>query len=166
MSKDLDHKGRTNTRKNFVVRRVRSEELDALLALYKHLQRKDSPLPERSVIDALWETIMTDPRLRYFVGELDHKIISSCALAIIPNLTRGARPYALIENVVTDAEHRNHGFGTAVVHRALEEAWGENCYKVMLLTGSREDSTFRFYEKVGFQRGLKTGLVAYPPGQG
>jgi GNAT superfamily N-acetyltransferase len=152
--------------KNFLVRRVRREELDALLALYRHLHRKDASLPERSAVDALWTTIMADPRLHYFVGELDGKIISSCALTIIPNLTRGARPYGLIENVVTHADYRNRGFGTAVVRHALKTAWDANCYKVMLLTGSKEDSTFRFYENAGFQRGIKTGFVAYPPGEG
>jgi len=151
---------------NFLVRRIRREELDALLALYKHLHRKDAPLPNRSALDALWATMMTDSRLHCFVVELDHRIISSCTLVTIPNLTRGARPYGLIENVVTHADYRNRGFGTAVIRHALKVAWDGNCYKVMLLTGSKEDSIFRLYESVGFQRGLKTGFVAYPPRQG
>jgi GNAT superfamily N-acetyltransferase len=148
---------------NLLVRQIKREELDALLALYKHLHRKDAPLPERSALDALWATMMADPRFHCFVGELGHRIISSYTLVVIPNLTRGARPYGLIENVVTDADHRNRGFGTALVRRALREAWDENCYKVMLLTVSKEDSVLRFYEDAGFQRGLKTGFVAYPP---
>lgn len=148
------------------MRRIRREELDTLLALYKHLHRKDAPLPQRSTLDALWTSIMADPRLFYFVGELDGAIISSCTLSIIPNLTRGGRPYGLIENVVTNAKHRNRGFGTAVLRRALQATWDANCYKVMLLTGSKEDSAFGFYEGAGFRRGIKTGFVAYPPGEG
>jgi GNAT superfamily N-acetyltransferase len=140
--------------------------LDALLALYKHLHRKDAPLPKRPALDALWTSIMADPRLFYFVGELDGEIISSCTLAIIPNLTRGCRPYGLIENVVTHVDHRNQGFGTAVIRQALQVAWDTNCYKVMLSTGSKEESTFRFYENAGFWRGIKTGFVAYSPGEG
>lgn len=151
---------------NFLVRRIRREELDALLALYKHLHRKDAPPPERSALDALWTGIMMDRHQCYFVGELDGEIISSCVLAIIPNLTRGGRPYGLIENVVTHTNYRNRGFGTAVIRQALQEAWNANCFKVMLSTGSREDSTFRFYENAGFRRGIKTGFVAYPPGEG
>ena len=32
----------------------------------------------------------------------------------------------------------------------------------MLLTGSKNESTLRFYEKTGFERGVKTGFVARP----
>jgi GNAT superfamily N-acetyltransferase len=106
---------------------------------------------------------MSNPLLHYIVGELDNRIVSSCTLAIIPNLTRGARPYGLIENVVTHAEYRKQGFGTAVLQYALQLAWKANCYKVMLLTGSKEESTFRFYERAGFKQGIKTGFIAYPP---
>jgi GNAT superfamily N-acetyltransferase len=151
--------------KDFLVRRVKHEELDELLVLYKHLHRKDAPLPERSALEVLWTTILEDPHLCYFVGELNGKIITSCTLTIIPNLTRGARPYGLIENVVTEATHRNHGYGTAVIRDALKTAWDANCYKVMLLTGSKENTTLRFYENAGFRSGVKTGFVAYPPGE-
>jgi hypothetical protein len=61
---------------NFLVQPVRLEELDKLHTLYKHLHRKDAPLPEPSKLDALWTTIVADPRLYYFVGELNGKIIS------------------------------------------------------------------------------------------
>lgn len=78
---------------------------------------------------------------------------------------RGARSrsYGLIENVVTRREFRNRGFGTALLTPVQDRAWKENCYKVMLLTGRREPSVFRLNEKAGFVRGVKEGLVAYPP---
>ena len=82
--------------------------------------------------------------------------------AIVPNLTRGAKPYGLIENVVTDAAYRRRGLGRQVLHAALEKAWQEHCYKVMLLTGSKQEETLRFYEGSGFKRGVKTGFVATP----
>jgi hypothetical protein len=40
--------------------------------------------------------------------------------------------------------------------------WEDGCYKVMLLTGRQDEATLRFYEKVGFRRGVKTGFVATP----
>jgi len=89
--------------------------------------------------------------------------VATCVLHILSNLTRGARPYGLIENVATHREFRNRGFGTALLDHALECAWEENCYKVMLLSGRSEQNVFRLYEKAGFVRGVKEGLVAYPP---
>jgi GNAT superfamily N-acetyltransferase len=81
----------------------------------------------------------------------------------VPNLTRGARPYGLIENVVTHPDWRGRGIGTAVLHHALNLAWDADCYKVMLLTGRTDEATLGFYERAGFAGGEKTGFVARPP---
>ena len=66
----------------------------------------------------------------------------------------------LIENVVTHREHRNKGWGKAVLKHALAHAWSAGCYKVMLLTGRKEESVFRFYEGAGFSRHGKQAFVA------
>jgi len=55
-------------------------------------------------------------------GKLTVGLVASCALAIIANLTRGARPYAVIENVVTHESYRRRGLGTAVLHHAVDLA--------------------------------------------
>ena len=88
------------------------------------------------------------------------KAVSTCALTIVPNLTRSARPDGLIENVVTHPDYRKRGIGTQVLQHALSLAWSRNCYKVMLMTGSKQESTMRFYEQAGFTCGEKTGFIA------
>jgi GNAT superfamily N-acetyltransferase len=143
-----------------VIREIKKNEINQLLNLYTHLHRKDAPLPEKSDLMSIWEEITTNPRLHYFVLELDNKIVSSCTLSIIPNLTRGGRPYGLIENVVTHGEYRRRGFGISILQHALEVAWEQKCYKVMLLTGSKDPGIHQYYEKAGFQKGIKTGFVA------
>jgi GNAT superfamily N-acetyltransferase len=81
----------------------------------------------------------------------------SCTLIVIPTLTRGGKPYALIENVVTDARYRGRGYGTRLLQAAVQAAWSADCYKVMLLTGSKQPSTLKFYENAGFEQ-TKTGF--------
>lgn len=100
--------------------------------------------------------------MHIFVVDVDGTIVASCVLIVLRNLTRGARPYGLIENVVTHADHRGKGYGGVLLTAALKLAWGRKCYKVMLLTGRKDERTLRFYEKVGFIGGIKTGFVAYP----
>ena len=144
------------------IRNVHQHELPALLNLYEHLHSQDAPLPEEEVLHGVWDEICSDPKIHCLVAELDDRLAGSCILTIIPDLTRGARPYGLIENVVTHGDYRRRGIGTKLLHHALQEAWGKNCYKVMLLTSSKEDSVHRFYERAGFIKGIKTGFVATP----
>jgi GNAT superfamily N-acetyltransferase len=141
------------------VRKIKFGELEQLLELYKHLNSDDPELNIDGKLTTLWQEILANPNYFCLVIKEDDKIISSCNLIIIKNLTRGARPYALIENVVTHREYRKRGCAAAILKRAIEIAQEKNCYKVMLLTGRKDDSTLRFYEKAGFKRGEKTGLI-------
>ena len=145
-----------------LIRHIQPHELQALLDLYQQLHVTDAPLPAKDILEQTWNEILTDPKLRYFVAEVEGQLVASCTLAIIPNLTRGARPYGVIENVVTHASYRRRGIGTQLLQQALQTAWSKNCYKVMLLTGSKQAATLHFYEQAGFQKGLKTGFVAAP----
>jgi GNAT superfamily N-acetyltransferase len=92
-----------------------------------------------------------------FVGVAQDAIVASCTLIIMPNLTRGGQPYGLIEDVVTHTAHRGHGFGKQLLRVAVAAAWQADCYKVMLMTGSRKPSTLAFYTAAGFEQS-KTGF--------
>ncbi|MBU3156929.1 GNAT family N-acetyltransferase [Clostridium estertheticum] len=144
------------------VRLIKYNELQKLLQLYKHLKQEDPELIIDEALEKLWTEIYNDPNSYYIVVDIDGEIVASCVLTIIRNLTRNARPYGLIENVVTHSSYRKSGYGRRGLSKALEIAWEKNCYKVMLLTGSKKEETFRFYENSGFKRGEKTGFIAKP----
>lgn len=137
-----------------VVRPVVREDLPGLLDLYQHLNPKDPKL-DAAKVEAAWDALANSRGNTIFVADVSGALMASCVLSIIPNLTRGARPYAVIENVVTHAEHRRGGLGRAVMTAALDAAWDAGCYKVMLASG-RDELTLRFYENIGFKRGGKT----------
>ncbi len=103
-----------------------------------------------------WATMIGSGFMTVVVAEHEQSVVASCTLAIIPNLTRGGRPYAVIENVVTHLEYRRMRLGRRVLAYAVEVARKADCYKVTLATGSRQESTLRFYEGAGFERGGKT----------
>ena len=142
------------------IRKLVDRDLDALLSLYAHLFAEDDPLPGRERVLAVWQQIQASPSLQVLGLEIDGILVASCTLTITPNLTRGTRPYGQIENVVTHRDHRRRGLGRALMRRALEIAWMERCYKVMLMTG-RSD-VHGFYEGCGFRKDIKTGFVTYP----
>ncbi len=105
------------------IRSITPSELNELLALYAHLHSTDDPLPEPAKVQAVWQELLANPRYPYFGAYVGGQLVASCNLTVIPNLTRGCRPYGVIENVVTHAEHRQHGYGKAVLRHALDQAW-------------------------------------------
>nr|WP_123537767.1 GNAT family N-acetyltransferase [Halosimplex salinum] len=139
-------------------RSVREGELDELLALYRMLNPDDPELGPEDV-DDLWAEMVADDELDVVVVEHDGRLVASCVLSVTKNLTRGARPFALIENVVTHEDYRGEGFGTQCVEAAVDRASARDCYKVMLLTGSDEAWKHEFYESCGFDREAKTGFT-------
>lgn len=115
----------------------------------------------RTIYEAIAEKILSDENHHIVVAVEGEKIVSSCVILIVPNLTHAQRPYALIENVITDASYQKKGIATACLNYAKEIALKENCYKIMLLTGSKENSTLNFYEKAGFNCHDKTAFIQW-----
>jgi ribosomal protein S18 acetylase RimI-like enzyme len=145
-----------------VIRKCAEDDLSGLLNLYGHLHQDDPAPVVTPDLYLTWQKIISDPHQTCLVAILDQAIVSSCVLVIVPNLTRGGRPYGLIENVVTHSAFRKRGIGTEVLQSALALAWQNGCYKVMLMTSRRDQETLSFYESAGFQPGEKTALIAYP----
>ncbi len=143
-----------------MIREIEPEELDSLLSLYAQLHPNDEAAP-RERIEAVWQAVLSDPRQHIIVAESEGKIVASCVVVIVPNLTHSAHPYAVVENVVTDAGSRRQGWATRCLDYAKQLAVREGCYKMMLLTGSKEEDTLRFYERAGYNRTDKTAFVQW-----
>lgn len=143
-----------------MVREIKSSELNKLLELYLHLHEQSIPETTEHLKNT-WNTIINDANHHIIVKELDEKIVSSCVCIVIPNLTRDIRPYAFVENVVTHSDYRNRGYATECLHYAKSIAERENCYKMMLLTGSKKESTFKFYESAGYNCSDKTAFIQW-----
>lgn len=143
-----------------MIREINKNDLKGLLELYTHLHEKEVPEIDDKVL-GIWNTIINDPNHHIIVAEEDGKIVSSCVCLIIPNLTRGLRPHAFIENVVTDSAYRKRGLATACLNYAKEIAEREGCYKLLLATGSKEESTLRFYERAGYNKNDKTAFTQW-----
>lgn len=140
------------------IRLAREGDLEGLLRLYTQLH--DNPMPE-ALPETLWRGMLASGTVRVLVAEEDGRILSSCVLVVVPNLTHGQRPFAVVENVVTDEAFRGRGLATACLCRARQIAREEGCYKIMLMTGSKQESTLRFYERAGYNRSDKTAFVQW-----
>ena len=143
-----------------MVREAVKEDLDELLNLYLFLHEKN--IPENSEhLENTWKTIIEDINHHIVVKEINGKIVSSCVCVIVPNLTRNIRPYALIENVVTNEEYRGKGYATECLNYAKEIAIKNNCYKMMLLTGTKSENTLAFYKNAGYNSDAKIAFIQW-----
>ena len=140
---------------------IRSDLAD-LLSLYLALHPDDSSLVASARTEAGFEAILTTGTSSVVVAELARQLVSTCTLSVIPNITRAARPYGLIEHVVTLPGFERRGFARAVLSQALDLAWSRGCYKVMLLSGANRPGAHALYESVGFKSGVEVGFVAKP----
>ena len=143
-----------------MVREVKENELNELLGLYLFLHETSVPEMTENLKNT-WNIIMEDKNHHIIVKEIDAKIVSSCVCVIIPNLTRNIRPYAFIENVVTRSDYRGNGYATECLNYAKDIAVRENCYKMMLLTGSKEEDTLNFYCNAGYNSSDKTAFIQW-----
>lgn len=145
----------------FGIRAATRDDLPALLELYHELQPDDPALAFDNASHRMDE-ILNQPVMTLLVGTVDRKPVATITLVVIPNLTRNGAPYALIENVVTANAHRKRGYAGALIRHGLQIAWENGCYKVMLLSGSRNPATLDFYRNCGFVQD-KTGFQVRRP---
>jgi GNAT superfamily N-acetyltransferase len=144
-----------------VFRDARFGDFDDVVRLYRQLHPGDPVLLDGSDATA-YETILRRSGLHLFVLEQGGAVVATTYLNIIPNLTRSASPYAVIENVVVDEARRRTGIGREIMAATLQAAWDAGCYKAMLMTGSRTPGTHAFYRACGFSPDEKTAYLARP----
>ena len=131
-----------------IIRLVRSEDRAPLIRILSQL-KMDS-------IDQLYDfakavkvihNIIEDENYYLLVAELNNKIVGTATMLIQKNLTHNGRPYAHIENVVTDSEYRKRGIGRLLISELMNVARSLDCYK-MILNCSIKNS--KFYQSIGF----------------
>ena len=143
-----------------MLREAVKEDLYELLNLYLFLHEKNIP-KNSDYLENTWEKIIEDTNHHIIVNEINGKIVSSCVCVIIPNLTRNIRPYALVENVVTNEKYRGKGYATECLNYAKEIAIKNNCYKMMLLTGTKSENTLAFYKNAGYNSDDKIAFIQW-----
>ena len=136
---------------------AQKKDLPGILALYKQLN------PEEEIIDlekaySIWDATEKSNATRYFIAADSTRIVSTCNITLVPNLTRNGKSFAVVENVITDNDYRKQGIGKKVIENAIQYAKENNCYKVMLLSSAQRTESHKFYESIGFNGNSKKGF--------
>jgi ribosomal protein S18 acetylase RimI-like enzyme len=140
------------------VRKIDQGELEALLDLYHDLSPNDPPLNQEEA-QQIFRHLLRSEEVDIWVAVRTEVIVATCVAITVPNLTRGGRPFVVIENVVTKREFRNQGIGKALLQHVITLAKEHGAYKVMLQTGSSNPATHAFYKSLGFRDNEKVAYV-------
>jgi GNAT superfamily N-acetyltransferase len=141
------------------------EDLPRLLELY-HQLAAGGPAPEAAVRApserhrAAVQELLSSPSSHLLVVEDGDRVIGTCVLYTLPNLTHGAARWGVVENVVVDAAERSHGYGETLMAAAVRLAEEAGCYRVSLASNSLRADAHRFYERIGFRHSHK-GFTLY-----
>ncbi len=140
------------------LRKLTKQDIPSLLKLYAQLDCSNMELSAESSGN-IWNEIEDNKNITY-LGVVDQgKVLATCFIVIIPNLTNNNRPMCFIENVVTDEMHRGKGLGKMVIDEAVRIAKEKNCYKVFLESGVQRTEAHKFYEKLGFTSDKKKAFL-------
>ena len=147
------------------IRDAHADDIPRLLELYLQLSGS-SQHPEDDVRrftdahGAALERITADPHTDLFVLEAGGRVVATYALYIMPNLSHGGRPFAIVENVVVDDALRGQGLGRLLMEHALARAREAGCYKLALTSNRKRTAAHAFYESIGFEQTHK-GFTRY-----
>ena len=144
------------------VRLAKAADLASLLELFQVSEVSSSAEPKERA-QQIWLEMLSREGVSVFVSIVDAQVVATCMLITAPNLLRAGRQHGFLENVVVHPEFQDHGHGRAVVHAALAAAWAKDCYHVLLQSGREDARVHRFYERCGFEPGLRIGYVAHRP---
>jgi GNAT superfamily N-acetyltransferase len=136
-----------------LVRPATADDLSDLLRLYQQLgESRPSALPADSdKAKSLMEVIAALPGRQLLVAEVGPKVLGTADLLIVPNLTHGGAPWAVVENVVVEEGAQRRGVGRALMEDVVRRCTDASCYKVQLLSNKRRSQAHQFYRSVGFE---------------
>ncbi|MGI5521331.1 GNAT family N-acetyltransferase [Micromonospora sp. CA-259024] len=130
---------------------VPEDDPEQVFALLWQLAPDDSR-PDPARLATAWRDLHAQAGRRLLLAVAGDTFVGTLDALVAPNLTRGARPYMLVENMVVAAEWRRRGVARALMAAALEEAATADCYKIQLLSNARRTDAHQFYAAVGFSQ--------------
>jgi len=138
------------------IRLAKETDISRILELYHELTVTTSQVEQS--LSASWDNyrrvfaeISNNPGRELLVAEYDGEVVGTVALFIIPNLSHGATPYALVENLVVDHKYRRKGVAKKLMKYTIARAKEEGCHRIELCSDRRRQEAHELYLSVGFK---------------
>lgn len=138
------------------IRQANLRDVAVLQSLYTHLISDDVSAP-LDVAAGKLRALQTYAGSCVLLALDGGTAVATVTLIIVPNMTRQGAPYAFIENVVTNTDHRGRGHAKALLAEADAWAWAAGCYRIMIVSGNHNMAAHKTNLAAGYQ-GSKTGF--------
>lgn len=146
---------------NVLTRPMSPQDYGAARVLYQALSTGKT-LPSYEAGIAGFTRLIAHPGTWVMGAEENGALLGMATLHVLPNMTYDMRPYAVVENVATHADHQGRGLGRVIMDAVAQKAWSEGAFKIMLLTNQSRGAR-AFYEKLGYVADEKHGMVLRSP---
>ena len=131
------------------IREATEKDISRIIELYEELTEEKINVPSEK-IQQVFSEIIAIPNQHFLVAETNGYVSGTMFLQIMPNLSHQARPWAIIENMVTDSRYRRLGIGRLLIEHSLNLCKEADCYKVQLLSNKKRSDAHQFYRAMGF----------------
>ena len=138
------------------IRLAKESDIPRILELYHELSMITTKVEQG--LSTSWDDyrkvfteISSNPRRALLVAEYDGDVVGTVALYIIPNLSHGATPYALVENLVVNHKYRRRGIGKKLMEYTIARAKQERCHRIELCSSKGRKEAHRLYRSVDFE---------------
>lgn len=121
-------------------------------------------VPERvtATHEQVLREINSNLRQHCLVLEAGGRIEGTLTVALLPDLSHGAAPVALVESVVVDQVMRGCGSGRRLMDEAEQIAREHGCYQVAPTSNRRRTAAHALYEPIGSGQ-THTACTRYQP---
>jgi len=138
------------------VRLATQDDVTRILELYRELaittsQAELGQSPSPADCRRVFEEISAAPGHALLVAEYQGEVVGTMVLLIVPNLSHGVLPWAMVENLVIDRRYQRRGLGRLLMEHAIARAKEAGCYRLALSSDKRRREAHRFYHSLGFQ---------------
>lgn len=139
-----------------IVRTATADDIPRIVELYRELvittsQIEQGRSPSLDDCRRIFGEICAVPGHELLVVEYEGAVVGTMVFLIVPNLSHGASPWALVENMVIDHRYRGQGLGRLLIDYAIDRAKEAGCYKLTLSSNKKRRDAHRFYRSMGFE---------------
>jgi ribosomal protein S18 acetylase RimI-like enzyme len=129
------------------IRRLQISDLEPLRQLYRLFWGEDSDI-ER--MRKRFHEMESNSRQVILCATLDNLVVGSVMGIVCNELYGDCRPFLVMEDLIVDKEHRNHGIGKALVRELEKFAQENSCSQMLFITETHRHDAVSFYESIGF----------------